>query len=129
MLSDEQINEIALAYVKKTNGQLLPVRPVTLTDPAGIFFKVAREHSVKSTTLVPPFFVARATGSVVPISPGDVMPGIVNKLWGWASMRADPQLQLAIIDPDFGNPKHIEVWSQIVREIMNGPKGQPKEST
>ncbi len=52
------------------------------------------------------------------ISAGDVMPGVVTKLWGWAAMRADPELQKAVIDPDFSKPRHVEVWSAIVREIM-----------
>lgn len=122
MLTDEQINEIALAHVRRVNGELLPVRPIKLTDPDGVFFKVGRPETLKSTTLVSPFLVLREDGRVVPVSAGEVMPGIVTKLWGWAAMRADPELQRAVIDPDFSIPRHVDVWSAIVREIMNSPR-------
>ena len=119
MLSDEQIQEIALAHVRRSSPELLPLRPVTLKDPDGIFFKVGRPQSAKSTTLVSPFLVLRQNGRVVPVSAGDVMPGIVNKLWGWATMRSDPELQKAVIDPDFSQPRHVEVWSAIIKEVLN----------
>jgi hypothetical protein len=50
-----------------------------------------------------------------------VMPGIITKLWGWQAIRADPELMKAIVDPDFGVAKHIEVWSAIVREVLKEP--------
>lgn len=124
MLTDEQINEIALSHVRRVNGTLLPVRPIKLTDPDGVFFKVGRPDTLKSTTLVSPFLVLREDGRVIPISVGDVMPGIVTKLWGWAAMRADPELQRAVIDPDFSVPRHVDVWSAIVRECMNAKTAQ-----
>src|SRR5437764_4159242 len=93
MLTDEQIQEIAIAHVRRVSGDLLPVRPVKLDDPPGIFFKVERPLAAKSTNLISPFLVFSADGRVIPISAGDVMPGIVNKLYGWAAMRADHELQ------------------------------------
>ena len=35
-----------------------------------------------------------------------------------AIQASDPELQKAVIDPDFAKPRHVEVWSAIVREIM-----------
>ena len=64
--------------------------------------------------------VLRADGKVASISAGDVMPGVVTKLWGWAAMRGNPDLQKAIIDPDFANEKHIEVWGAIIKEVLSG---------
>ena len=122
MLTDEQIQEIAIAHVRRVSGDLLPVRPVKLDDPPGIFFKVERPLAAKSTNLISPFLVLRADGRVIPISAGDVMPGIVNKLYGWAAMRADHELQMAVIDPDFSKPRHVQVWSEIVREVMQNGK-------
>ena len=122
MLTDEQIHEKALAHIRRFGDDLRLSRPVVLTDPPGIFFKVVRPVSSKSTNLVSPFFVLREDGRITSISAGDVMPGIVTKLWGWAAMRADPELQLAVIDPNFDVPRHVEVWSAIVRECM-GSKG------
>jgi hypothetical protein len=118
MLTDEQIREKGEAHIARFGADLSLSRPVVLKDPDGHFFKVIRPHSSKSTNLVSPFFILRETGHVTSISAGDVMPGVVTKLWGWAAMRADPDLQLAVIDPDFNKPRHVEVWSAIVREIM-----------
>ena len=118
MLTDEQIQEIAVSHIQRFGGNLRLSRPVKFTDPAGVFFKVIRPQSNKSTNLVSPFLVLREDGRVVPISAGDVMPGVVNKLWGWQAMRSDPELQRAVIDPDFDVPRHVDVWSQIVREVM-----------
>jgi hypothetical protein len=118
MLTDEQIQEKALAYIRRFGDDLRLSRPVTLTDPNGVFFKAVRPTSNKSTNLVSPFIVLREDGRIVPISAGDVMPGVVTKLWGWAAMRADPELMKAVVDPDFEAPRHVEVWSQIIREVM-----------
>lgn len=119
MLTDEQIKEKGIAHIARFGADLSLSPPVVLTDPDGHFFKVIRPYSSKSTNLVSPFFVQRETGHVTSISAGDVMPGVVTKLWGWAAMRADPELQKAVIDPDFNKPRHVEVWSAIVREIMS----------
>ena len=72
--------------------------------------------------LVSPFVVLRDDGRIVTISASDVMPGIVNKLYGWAAMRADPELQRAIIDPSFDVPRHVEVWSAIIKELLSSKK-------
>lgn len=120
MLSDEQIKEKGLAHIARFGADLSLSDPVVLKDPDGHFYKVIRPYSAKSTNLVSPFFVDRGSGEVTSISAGDVMPGVVNKLWGWAAMRADPELQRAVIDPDFSKPRHVEVWSAIVRDIMSG---------
>jgi len=125
MLSDEQIHEIATNHIARFGGDLRLSRPITLTDPDGIFYKVERPLSARSTNLVSPFVVLRGDGRVVSISAGDVMPGVVTKLWGWAALRQDPGLQKAVIDPDFDVPRHVEVWGAIIKEIMSGPKGQP----
>ena len=118
MLSDEQIKEKALAHIARFGADLSLSPPVVLREPDGLFFKVIRPYSSKSTNLVSPFFVDRTSGDVTSISAGDVMPGVVNKLWGWAAMRGDPALQRAVIDPDFSRERDVEVWSAIVREIM-----------
>lgn len=119
MLSDDQIREKGLAHIARFGADLTLSSPVVLKEPDGLFFKVIRPYSAKSTNLVSPFFVDRASGDVTSISAGDVMPGVVNKLWGWAAMRGDPELQKAVIDPDFSKPRHVEVWAAIVREIMS----------
>jgi hypothetical protein len=119
MLTDDQIKGIASEHIKKFGGELRLSRPVVLKEPDGIFYKVERAvHTARSTNLVSPFVVLRADGRVVPISAADIMPGIVSKLYGWAAMRADPELQKAVIDPDFNSPRHVEVWSAIIRELM-----------
>jgi hypothetical protein len=120
MLTDEQITEIAKKHIERFGGDLRLVGPIKITDPDGAFFKVQRNLSDRSTNLVSPFVVLRADGKVVSISAGDVMPGVVTKLWGWAAMRADQELQKAVIDPDFGKPRHVDVWSQIIREVVQG---------
>lgn len=125
MLTDEQIREKAMAHIDRFGGDLRLSRPVVLTDPDGIFFKVERAMvSARSTNLVSPFVVLRQTGEIVKISAGDVMPGVVTKLYGWAAMRADPELQRAVIDPDFSVPRHVQVWSEMIRELMSGRKTQ-----
>jgi hypothetical protein len=127
MLTDEQIQGIALAYIRRFGDDLRLSAPIMLTDPAGAFYKVIRPVSSQSTNLVSPFFVRREDGRLTPISAGDVMPGVVTKLWGWAAMRADPELQSAVIDPDFSIPRHVDVWSRIVRECMTTSKStQPR---
>lgn len=119
MLTDEQIRDIADEHIKRFGGELRLSRPVVLKEPDGIFYKVERvQHTARSTNLVSPFVVLREDGRVVPISAADVMPGIVNKLYGWAAMRADPDLQKAVIDPNFDSPRHVEVWAAIIRELM-----------
>lgn len=123
MLTDEKIHEIATAHIARFGGDLRLSRPITLTDPNGIFYKVERPLSARSTNLVSPFVVLREDGRVVSISAGDVMPGVVTKLWGWAALRGDPELQKAVIDPDFDIPRHVEVWGAIIKEVMSGPKG------
>lgn len=118
MLTDDQIHEIAQGHIKKFGGDLILSRPVVFTDPDGIFFKVGRPVSDRSTNLVSPFLVLRESGEIVPVTAGDVMPGIVTKLWGWQALRADPELQMAVVDPDFAKPRHVEAWAAIVKEIM-----------
>lgn len=118
MLTNEEIEEKALAHIRRFGADLRLSRPVVLTDPDAIFYKVERSYSDRSTNLVSPFVVLRKDGQIVSISPGDVMPGVVNKLWGWAAMRADPELQMAVIDPDFNKARHVDVWGQIIREVI-----------
>lgn len=121
MLTDEQITEIATTHIKRS-GSDLTLQPVTFTDPAGIFFKVHRPNIQKSTNLVSPFFVLRDTGRVITVSAGQVMPGIVTKLWGWPALRKDPDLQIAVVDPDLSKPRHVEVWAAIIKECVTSEK-------
>ena len=118
MLTDEEIRATALEHIRSFGADLELSKPVPFSEPPGILFKAIRPYSQRSTNLVSPFFVLRESGQVVHISHGDVMPGIVTKLWGWAAMRADPELQRAIVDPDLSVPRHVEVWSQIVKECI-----------
>lgn len=120
MLTDEEILEKAMTYIQRFGGDLRLQGPIVLTDPPGAFFKVQRNLSDRSTNLVSPFVVLREDGKVVSISAGDVMPGVIVKLWGWETMRKDPTLQKAVIDPDFSVPRHVEVWSEIIREVILG---------
>jgi hypothetical protein len=123
MLTDEQIHVKAGEHIARFGGDLRLSRPVSLTDPDGIFYKVERATtSARSTNLVSPFVVLREDGRIVTISAGDVMPGIVSKLYGWATMRADPELRKAVIDPNFEVPRHVEVWSAIIKELMRSRK-------
>ena len=123
MLTDEQIHEKAGEHIARFGGDLRLSRPVSLKEPDGIFYKVERAAlSARSTNLVSPFVVLRDDGRVVTISASDVMPGVVNKLYGWAAMRADPELQRAIIDPNFEMPRHVEVWSAIIKELLSNKK-------
>lgn len=119
MLTDEQILEIASAHVKRSGADLTLSQPIHFTDPDGIFYKVHRPNIQKSTNLVSPFFVIRATGRVITVSAGQVMPGIVTKLWGWPALRADPDLQIAVVDPDLSKPKHVQVWAAIIKECVS----------
>ncbi|HJQ20526.1 MAG TPA: hypothetical protein VJ867_09280 [Gemmatimonadaceae bacterium] len=118
MLTNEQIEEKALAHVRRFGADLRLSKPVILADPEAVFYKVERSVSDRSTNLVSPFVVLRKDGQIISISAGDVMPGVVTKLWGWAAMRADPELQMAVIDPDFSKSRHVEVWNQIIREVI-----------
>lgn len=123
MLTDSEIAEKALAHIARFGGELRLSRPIALKEPDGIFYKVERASlSARSTNLVSPFVVLRSDGRIVTISAGDVMPGIVTKLYGWAAMRADPELQRAIIDPNFDVPRHVEVWSAIIKELLSSKK-------
>ena len=121
MLSDEQITEIATAHIKRSGADLM-LQPVAFSDPDGIFFKVHRPNIQKSTNLVSPFFVLRDTGRVITVSAGQVMPGIVTKLWGWPALRKDPDLQIAVVDPDLSKPRHVEVWAAIIKECVTSEK-------
>jgi hypothetical protein len=125
MLTDDQILEIARTNILRFGGDLRLVGPVKLTDPPGHFYKVQRNLSDRSTNLVSPFVVLSDDGRVIPISAGDVMPGVIVKLWGWEAMRKDQVLQRAVIDPDFNIPRHVEVWSAIIKEVVTG-KEAPK---
>lgn len=118
MLTDAELEAIALKHIARYGGDLRLSRPVVLNDPSGVFYKVERQHTGSSTTLVSPFVVVREDGRVVSISPNMVMPGVITKLWGWPAIRADPQLMKAIVDPDFAVPRHVEVWEAIIREVM-----------
>ena len=120
MLTDEQIHEIATEHIKRFGGDLRLSRPIKVKEPDGIFYKVERPLSARSTNLVNPFVVLRENGKVASISAGDVMPGVVTKLWGWAAMRSDPDLQRAVIDPDFDNARHVEVWGAMIKEVLAG---------
>ena len=122
MMTDAEIHAVAQEHIKKFGGDLILSKPVVFTDPDGIFFKVGRTVSDRSTNLVSPFLVLRATGEINPVTAGDVMPGIVTKLWGWQALRADPELQMAVVDPDFNKPRHVEAWAAIVKEIMANRK-------
>jgi hypothetical protein len=123
MLTDAEIQEKAGEHIARFGGDIRLSRPVAIKEPDGIFYKVERATlTARSTNLVSPFVVLRENGEIVTISAGDVMPGVVNKLYGWAAMRADPELQKAIIDPNFDIPRHVEVWSAIIRELMNSRK-------
>lgn len=122
MMTDEQIHDIATAHIKRHGADLILSRPVAFEDPPGVFYKVHRPKIDKSTNLMSPFFVLRDTGRVIQVSAGQVMPGIVTKLWGWPALRADPQLQLAVVDPDLDKPRHIEVWGAIIRECIASEK-------
>lgn len=125
MLTDAEIQQKASEHIARFGGELRLSRPVALKEPDGIFYKVERATvAARSTNLVSPFVVLREDGRIVTISAGDVMPGIVNKLYGWAAMRADPELQRAIIDPNFEVPRHVEVWSAIIKELMSSKKAQ-----
>ena len=121
-MTDEQIHEIASAHIKRSGSDLTLSRPVVFTDPDGVFYKVNRPNIQKSTSLVSPFFVLRDTGRVITVSAGQVMPGIVVKLWGWPAMRADPDLQIAVVDPDLNKPRHVEVWAAIIKECVSAEK-------
>ena len=118
MLTDAQITEIATNHIKRS-GADLTLQPVAFMDPDGIFFKVHRPNIQKSTNLVSPFFVLRDTGRVITVSAGQIMPGIVTKLWGWPALRKDPDLQIAVIDPDLNKPRHVEVWAAIIKECVD----------
>jgi hypothetical protein len=118
MLSDEEIKDVALKHVQRFGGDQRLSRPVWLSEPDAVFYKVERQHTGASTTLVSPFVVLRESGRLVTISAGMVMPGVITKLWGWPALRADPDLMKAVVDPDFSSARHIEVWSAIVREIL-----------
>ena len=122
MMTDAEIHAVAKEHIKKFGVDLILSKPVVFTDPDGIFFKVGRPVSDRSTNLVSPFLVLRATGEIIPVTAGDVMPGIVTKLWGWQALRADPELQMAVVDPDFNKPRHVEAWAAIVKEIMANRK-------
>lgn len=122
MLNDSEIHDIAQTHIARFGGDLRLSRPITLTDPDGIFYKVERPLSARSTNLVSPFVVLREDGRVVSISAGDVMPGVVTKLWGWPALRQDQDLKRAVIDPDFDSPRHVEVWAAIIKEIMTTAK-------
>lgn len=117
MLTDEQIAEKALAHLRRFGQDLRLSRPVPVSAPDGVFYKVARSANEQATTLVSPFVILRNDGRIVSISAGDVMPGVVTKVWGRDAMRTDPALQQAIIEPDFDNPNHVDVWTQIIREV------------
>jgi len=117
MMTDEQLLEIATAHIKRS-GADLTLQPVAFTDPDGIFYKVHRPNIQKSTNLVSPFFVRRDNGKVIAVSAGQIMPGIVVKLWGWPALRADPDLQVAVVDPDLNKPRHVEVWAAIIKECV-----------
>jgi hypothetical protein len=119
MLTDDQIQEIATQHIARFGGDLRLSRPIAVHEPEGIFYKVERPLSARSTNLVSPFVVLRDDGRVVSISAGDVMPGVVTKLWGWPALRSDPDLQKAVIDPDFGNQRHVEVWGAIIKEVLS----------
>jgi len=118
MLTDEQIHELASAHIKRSGADLSLSMPIHFTDPDGVFYKVHRPNIQKSTNLVSPFFVIRATGRIITVSAGQVMPGIVTKLWGWPALRADPDLQVAVVDPDLNKPRHVEVWAAIIKECV-----------
>ena len=118
MMTDEQIHEIATQHIQRFGGDLRLSRPIPVKEPDGIFYKVERPLSARSTNLVSPVVVLRCDGRVASISAGVVMPGVVTKLWGWAAMRSDQDLQRAVIDPDFNNARHIEVWGAIIKEIL-----------
>ena len=122
MMTDEQIQEIASAHIKRSGADLTLSRPIAFTDPDGVFYKVNRPNIQKSTNLVSPFFVLRDTGRVITVSAGQIMPGIVVKLWGWAAMRADPDLQIAVVDPDLNKPRHVEVWAAFIKECVASEK-------
>lgn len=119
MLSDAEIEKLARTHIERFGNDLRLSRPVQLTDPNGVFYKVERPDTGSSTTLVSPFVVLREDGRIVSISANMVMPGIITKLWGWQAIRADPALMKAIVDPDFDVPRHVEVWSAIAKEVMN----------
>jgi hypothetical protein len=119
MLSDAEIEKLAATHIQRFGNDLRLSRPVQLTDPLAVFYKVERPETGSSTTLVSPFVVLREDGRIVSISANMVMPGIITKLWGWQAIRADPALMKAIVDPDFDVPRHVEVWSAIAKEVMN----------
>jgi hypothetical protein len=121
MMTDADIQTIAQEHVSRFGDDLRLSRPVRLDEPDAVFYKVEREQTGSSTTLVSPFVVLRDGGKIVTISAGMVMPGAITKLWGWSAIRADPELMRAIVDPDFANARHIEVWSAIIREILGQP--------
>jgi len=125
MLTDDEMREIAQRHIAHFGTSLSLSNPVMISEPPGLFYKAVRPASDKSTGLVSPFFVRRDNGSLVPIKPGDVMPGTITKLYGWETMRKDADLQMAVLDPDFSKPRHVEVWSAIIREIMNSGKTIP----
>ena len=130
MLTDDQIHEKASQHIARFGGTLRLSPPIMLTEPDGIFFKVERATlNARSTNLVSPFVILREDGRIVTITAGDVMPGIVNKLYGWAAMRADPELQKAILDPNFSVPRHVEVWAAIIRELMSSKKSSQPQNT
>jgi len=118
MMTDDQILAIATEHIKRS-GAGLTLQPVAFADPDGIFYKVHRPNIQKSTNLVSPFFVLRETGRVITVSAGQIMPGIVVKLWGWPALRADPDLQIAVVDPDLNKPRHVEVWAAIIKECVS----------
>jgi hypothetical protein len=118
MMTDDQILAIATEHIKRS-GAGLTLQPVAFTDPDGIFYKVHRPNIQKSTNLVSPFFVLRETGRIITVSAGQIMPGIVVKLWGWPALRADPDLQIAVVDPDLNKPRHVEVWAAIIKECVS----------
>lgn len=118
MLTDDQIHEIASVHVKRFGADLTLSQPIHFTNPDGVFYKVHRPNIQKSTNLVSPFFVLRDTGRVIQVSAGQVMPGIVTKLWGWPALRADADLQIAVVDPDLSKPRHVEVWAAIIKECV-----------
>lgn len=124
MLTDQEIRDVAQEHIERFGSELRLSRPVQLTDPAAVFYKVERPETGSSTTLVSPFVVLREDGRIVSISPSMVMPGIITKLWGWQAIRADPALMKAIVDPDFSDARHVDVWSAIAREVMKDVAAQ-----
>ena len=114
LLTDQEVRQHALAYVRKQYGQdWVPDKGVALADPPGMFFWVKRSDGTDYTGTPSPFFIYRDAGTCVPVEQNTVSRSFFD-IYGRGARATDAMR----VFMDREHPDHAQVCAPVIVESL-----------